>query len=516
MAENVNSMARRENSLKKGCNLDVARRRREDTTIQLRKNKREEGMAKRRASARDVGSALAPKADAGNGGSGALERPTVADIPTLLANIQAPDPATVVAATRGWRKLLSIEPHPPVEEVLATGVVAILARLLTHHAMPELQFEAAWALTNVASTDRTQAVVDAGVVPTLVALMSSASADVREQCIWCLGNVAGDSSEFRDTVLQAGALEPLLANLSQPASTSLLRNATWSLSNLCRGKPHPSLERMAPAVPVLVALLGSGDTDTTMDACWALSYLSDGDEARIEAVVRAGACAALAPLLGRDDHKIVTPALRTLGNIVTGNDTQTQAALDAGALVAATPLLAHAKKAIRKETCWLVSNVAAGTPAQIEVLARDETLLRRVIAQLDGGDWDVRKEATWVVSNVLSGGTPAHALKLVEFGAVAPLCALLNQNETKIILVAIDALDAILKLGNLGGVPTTTLVDEAGGVEALENLQHHENSKVYEKAVALIEAYFGCDEEDDALAPAVDANSNTFAFGIAS
>ena len=382
---NENAGGGRRADFKKGCSLDAARRRREDTTIQLRKNKREEGMAKRRAFSRDVGgAALAPKA--ADPANAAVERPTVGDIPALLERIQSSDPQTVLAATRGWRKLLSVEPHPPVNEVLATGVVAILARLLSHHAMPGLQFEAAWALTNVASTDKTRAVVDAGVVPTLVALMSSANADVREQCIWCLGNIAGDSAEYRDVVLAAGALEPLLANLGQPASTSLLRNATWSLSNLCRGKPHPSLERMAPAVPALVHLCASADADTVMDACWALSYLSDGDEARIQAVVDAGACRALAPLLARPDHKIVTPALRTLGNVVTGDDAQTQAALDAGALAAAAPLLAHAKKAIRKETCWLVSNVAAGTPAQIDLLAADAELLRRVVAQLDGGD----------------------------------------------------------------------------------------------------------------------------------
>jgi hypothetical protein len=292
-----------------------ARRRREDTTLQIRKNKREEGLAKRRAFQRDVAPVLAPKPDAGN--PAAPERPTVADMPRLLNEIQSQDPAVVVAATRGWRKLLSVEPQPPVDAVLATGVVAVLARLLAHHAMPELQFEAAWALTNVASTDKTQAVVDAGVVPAMVQLMQSPNGDVREQCIWCLGNIAGDSTESRDAVLAAGALEPLIANLQNPATTSLLRNATWSLSNLCRGTPKPDVARLAPAIPVLVGLLRSDDVDTLMDACWALSYLSDGDEARIQCVVDHGAAAALSPLLGHASHKVVTPALRTLGNVVT-------------------------------------------------------------------------------------------------------------------------------------------------------------------------------------------------------
>jgi len=35
------------------------------------------------------------------------------------------------------------------------------------------------------------------------------------------------------------------------------RNATWLLSNLCRGKPPPRWELLAPALPVLVRLLSS-------------------------------------------------------------------------------------------------------------------------------------------------------------------------------------------------------------------------------------------------------------------
>ena len=446
----------------------------------------------------------------------APERPTVADMPRLLSEIQSQDPAVVVAATRGWRKLLSVEPQPPVDAVLATGVVAILARLLAHHAMPELQFEAAWALTNVASTDKTQAVVDAGVVPAMVQLMQSPNGDVREQCIWCLGNIAGDSTESRDAVLAAGALEPLIANLQNPATTSLLRNATWSLSNLCRGTPKPDVARLAPAIPVLVGLLRSDDVDTLMDACWALSYLSDGDEARIQCVVDRGAAAALSPLLGHASHKVVTPALRTLGNVVTGNDAQTQAALDAGVLGYVAALLSSPRKAIRKETCWLVSNVAAGTPPQIAAVASDAALLKLVVHQLDAGDWDVKKEATWVVSNVLSGGHENHVLALVEHGVIKPLCALLATAEAKIVTVALDALEAILKVGHFGGVPAANLVDEADGVEKLENLQHHENAKVYEKAVAIIETYFGAeDDEAPDVAPGIAGDGAAFSFGIA-
>jgi importin subunit alpha-1 len=76
-----------------------------------------------------------------------------------------------------------------------------------------------------------------------IELLSSPVLDVREQAVWALGNIAGDSPKCRDYVLQQGALKPLLSLLNEPHKMSMLRNATWTLSNFCRGKnPQPEWE----------------------------------------------------------------------------------------------------------------------------------------------------------------------------------------------------------------------------------------------------------------------------------
>jgi importin subunit alpha-1 len=51
-------------------------------------------------------------------------------------------------------------------------------------------------------------VVDAGAVPNLVTLLSSPSAEIRDQAAWCLGNIAGVCPALRDGALTAGALGP--------------------------------------------------------------------------------------------------------------------------------------------------------------------------------------------------------------------------------------------------------------------------------------------------------------------
>ncbi len=75
------------------------------------------------------------------------------------------------------------EPNPPVEELASCGLLPRLVDFLHVSNCPQLQFEAAWTLTNVASgtCEQTAAVVEAGAVPIFVQLLQSPSEDVREQ-----------------------------------------------------------------------------------------------------------------------------------------------------------------------------------------------------------------------------------------------------------------------------------------------------------------------------------------------
>jgi len=44
-------------------------------------------------------------------------------------------------------------------------------------------------------------------------------------------------------------------------------------------------------------LIYSNDEEVLTDACWAISYLSDGDNTKIQAVIESGVCRKLVELL---------------------------------------------------------------------------------------------------------------------------------------------------------------------------------------------------------------------------
>lgn len=78
----------------------------------------------------------------------------------------------------------------------------------------------------------------------------------------------------------------------------MIRNAVWTLSNLCRGKNPPAdFSKIVHGLPILARLLDYTDVDVLCDTCWAISYLSDGPNDKIQAVIDAGVCQRLVELL---------------------------------------------------------------------------------------------------------------------------------------------------------------------------------------------------------------------------
>uniref|UniRef100_A0A2I3RT27 Importin subunit alpha n=1 Tax=Pan troglodytes TaxID=9598 RepID=A0A2I3RT27_PANTR len=315
---------------------------------------------------------------------------------------------------------------PPTDNIIQAGLIPTFLSFLGRTDCSPIQFESAWALTNIASgaSEQTKAVVDGGAIPAFISLLASPHAHISEQAVWAVGNIAGDGSIFRDLVINCGAVDPLLALLAVPDMSSLacdyLSNLMWTLSNFCH-----SVEQIFPTLQVI-------------------PYLS-------------GVLPQLVKSLGASKLPFVTPALRAIGNIVTGTDEQTQVVINAGALT---------------------SNITAGHQDQTEQVV-NHGLVPFFVNVLSKADFKTKKESVWAVTNYSSSGTVEQIVYPVHCGIIKPLMNLLTARDTKFILVILDAISNIFQAPEkLGETEKPSMSKECGGLEKIEALQNHENESV--------------------------------------
>jgi len=461
---------RRKNTFK---NVDSdGRRKREESRVKIRKKKKDSLLKKRRMLSTHV------------------EFAGTQCIATLCSDILLPNKQ--LRAITDFRKLLSMQDTTPIAAIMHTGVQQKFVDFLTH-ADPRVQFQAAWALTNIASgtTENVQAILRVGALKGFVHFLRSPNVELRGQCLWGLANIAGDSVEHRDIVLRSGCLPAILALLNATSGVETLRNATWAICNLCRGKPSADMELLAPAIPALSQLVRSGDDAILIETLWAISYLTDAPEHHLEMVVQEGVVPFIIQLLNHPNLSVQTPAIRIVGNLVSGHDKLTQLVVEQGAVLILRQKLDSYSRPLRKEACWAISNIAAGNQAQIQALL-DSDILPVLFHLIKDAQLDIRKESAWVLSNLAAGASSSEQKAyMAHFGLHKALCHFLSRRDgpAAVLRNVLDALQVLLRCQPA----LLSEMQDCGLADTLADLQMHQNTSVYDASVQLLDEFFDCD-----------------------
>jgi len=79
----------------------------------------------------------------------------------------------------------------------------------------------------------------------------------------------------------------------------------------------------------------------------------------------------------------------------------------------------------------------------------DLGIVDKLIYLLINDDLEIKKEAVWAVSNCTAGATIEQFSALVDKGILKALTAVLKMKEARILAVALEGLDNILKAGKI-------------------------------------------------------------------
>ena len=164
----------------------------------------------------------------------------------------------------------------------------------------------------------------------------------------------------------------------------------------------------------------------------------------------------------------------------------------------------------------------------------DADIVKCLIDTLENAEYEIKKEAAWAISNATSGGNRNQIVFLTQEGCIPPLCDLLTCIDARIILVALEGLQNILKVGSYMQVlylyrtrsydwrrdlavgrffiawkchlyfqeyhhtksnSFADTIEASGGLDKLESLQEHNNREIYEKAFQIIDSFFETEED---------------------
>ncbi|GAM28930.1 hypothetical protein SAMD00019534_121060, partial [Acytostelium subglobosum LB1] len=356
----------------------------------------------------------------------------LAQLPTIANNMYSEDEKVVFEAVKNVRVMLSFESAPPIQQIIEAGLVPRMIQLVQFGGT-ECQYEAGWALTNIASGNpqQTLVLVQSGAIPIFVEMLNSPIKKVAEQVLWCLGNIAGDSIDLRNLVLNNFAIENIIKLMHRNIQdVSLLRNVAWTFSNFCRGKPHPSKQHVDLFLPYLAKFLDATDQDILVDTIWSFAFITDTtSDWLINAVIELNVIPRIMKYLGTNESvKLLVPSLRSVGNILSGNDVQTQYILNHGVIERFNELVTHPKANIRKEVVWSVSNITSGTRPQIQAIVDSgilKELTTRVIAKRE--QQDLLKEIMWALVNASTGGSITQLEYLVNINTIQSLMVVLRE-----------------------------------------------------------------------------------------
>lgn len=475
-----------------GLDAKELRRRREEDSFKLRKEKRDDVLSKRRTLAPlNVGDEADTEQDQFNDNLDSIQDISISK-EVMDALMQNENLELLTENAQRVRKILSKEPQPPFDEVIQSGLIPRFISLLDRDSDPTLQFEVAWILTNICSgtTDQTRVVVDNGAVPKLLRLVSSGDMRVCEQAVWALGNIIGDGADLRDLVISHGFVPALLSHIRPDQEIGFLRNQTWVLVNLCRSKePPPSIAVIQQIIPALIYLIQSCDLAILIDTTWAISYITELGPAYSQLIIDSEIVSRVVPLLSHKEIKIQTAAIRALGSIVTGNEEQTQAVIDAGALPHLNRILKENKDRIIKEALWFISNITAGSTNQVQAVI-DNQIIPSIVHYLDKGDFSQQKEAAWTVYNMSLSGCPKQLYVLFEAGVIPPLCNMLSLTDNGVVRNLLEALSTLLAALHEDHPDVLHEIEECGGLDKIETLQNYPNQDIYQFAYSIIDKYF--------------------------
>ena len=242
------------------------------------------------------------------------------------------------------------------------------------------------------------------------------SADIIENVIWCLGNIAGDSDCSCNLVANSEFLPKLWEIFEKVKEAYGIQQITaWTLANLSRKGSLISLKNARILLQIIKIISVSACKDVQFDCIRAISWISYRKECFIELIIETGLIPYTLSLISNESEEIHSSAIRASGNLLSGNTAQTQILINLGVIERFQEKISSNCLITRKEVFWALGNIAAGSISQIAHLV-DHPIMIIAFSGLFDHDYYIRSETSWILRNISIKGSINSISILLDLG----------------------------------------------------------------------------------------------------
>jgi importin subunit alpha-2 len=391
-----------------------------------------------------------------------------------------------------------------IEVIVSAGVVEVLERLLQTR-RTDMIVESLWCLINLTSTNGLcTKVATQRLVTSILGLMRSDNLDIVENCIWIIGNIAGEGPDMINFLQSLGSLQELLSIglrfIEFPINVQCM--LVWSIGNHCRCECSLSKNQLFEAALLLKDISRPNHESILLETSWALHHIT-GIKNGVQAVAQAGFLPHLVSLLGHSNGHIVNAALRAVGSVVVdGADADVQVMIKAGFLQEMERLAGPAYVWLHHELLWILSNLALASFDILQTLIKTN-LVKFALDQASISNEVNQLEISFFLLSVFTGSVDLDfAWKVYDLHVLEAMRALLyGCTNSRIVVNVLAALDGLMQIGKGKSDPNPVAVywEELGGIRLLEELQEFPCAEVYSRTVEVMDKHYGLEETNESV-----------------
>lgn len=315
--------------------------------------------------------------------------------------------------------------QPVIQDVIDEDLLPTVIDIMITNDDPTVQSNLAHALIKLATSDQTGVIAKVeGLLSVLITLLDSSIDVITNESIIALGNIVQIAPEYCQLVVKAEVMKPLLHIINHSDKIVVLKNATETFSQCCRGK-STNLTATKAALNVLTRLLVHVDIDVLRHTCWALFHLLDGLEYE-------DVCSVMKTqyflnhvihLLKRALSELEQPILKSLYLITKVGCADLIARCEGIAAISKT--LSSSNEENQNLACCTIGKLICGSSDRFQALIDSNTVssLFKIMTQKHND-----KFALCVIYEAVESATPLQIQYLLAHDCIKHLCAFLTTN----------------------------------------------------------------------------------------